>query len=68
MKALYEVKAAAQALAIRSWTVSGYILDGKLRPVRLERFLSQAQAQNGSELERFVESHGPVVKIQKEEE
>jgi excisionase family DNA binding protein len=60
MKALYDVKAAALALAVSPWTIRAYIRAGKLRPVRLgrlvrlqeeelERFLMQAQAQNTSE-------------------
>ena len=80
MKALYDVKAAAQALAVSHWTIRAYIRAGKLKAVRLgrlvrlreeelERFLIQAQAQNAGELERFVaESHGPAVKIQKGQE
>jgi excisionase family DNA binding protein len=58
MRPLYDVKAAAQVLAISPWTVRAYIRDGKLKPVRLgrlvrlqeeelERFLTQAQ--NASE-------------------
>ena len=60
MKALYDVKGAAQALAVSPWTIRAYIRDGKLKPVRLgrlvrlqeeelERFLTQAQAQNASQ-------------------
>jgi excisionase family DNA binding protein len=60
MKALYDVKTAALALAVSPWTIRAYIRDGKLKPVRLgrlvrlqeeelERFLTQAQVQNASE-------------------
>jgi excisionase family DNA binding protein len=80
MKALYDVKAAAQALAVSPWTIRAYIRDGKLKPVRLgrlvrleeaelERFVSQAQAQDTSEQPQLVEhAQAPVVQIQKGQE
>jgi len=62
MKALYDVKAAAQALAVSPWTIRGYIRDGKLKPVRLGRLVRLEEA----ELERFVaQAQAPVVQIQK---
>jgi len=39
MKALYDVKAAAQALAVSPWTIRAYIRDGKLKPIRLGRLV-----------------------------
>lgn len=50
MKALYDVKTAAQALAVSPWTIRAYIRDGKLKPVRLGRLVRLEEA----ELERFV--------------
>ena len=50
MKALYDVKAAAQALAVSPWTIRAYIRDGKLNPVRLGRLVRIAE----EELQRFV--------------
>jgi excisionase family DNA binding protein len=65
MKALYDVKAAAQALAVSPWTIRAYIRDGKLRAVRLGRLVRLEEA----ELERFVaQSQAPVVQIQKGQE
>lgn len=65
MKALYDVKAAAQVLAISPWTVRAYIRDGKLKPVRLGRLVRLEEA----ELERFVaQAQVPVVQIQKGQE
>lgn len=80
MKTLYDVKAAAQALAVSPWTIRAYIRDGKLKPVRLgrlvrleeaelERFVSQAQAKDTSEQQQLVEqAQAPVVQIQKGQE
>jgi excisionase family DNA binding protein len=65
MKALYDVKAAAQALAVSPWTIRAYIRDGKLKPVRLGRLVRLEEA----ELERFVaQSQAPAVQIQKGQE
>jgi excisionase family DNA binding protein len=50
MNQLYDVKAAAQALAVSPWTIRGYIRDGKLNPVRLGRLVRIAE----EELQRFV--------------
>jgi len=50
MKALYDVKTAAQALAVSPWTIRAYIRDGKLNPVRLGRLVRIAE----EELQRFV--------------
>ena len=64
MKALYDVKRAAQALAVSPWTIRAYIRDGKLKPVRLGRLVRLEEA----ELERFVaQAQTPVVQIQKGE-
>jgi excisionase family DNA binding protein len=66
MKALYDVKTAAQVLAISPWTVRAYIRDGKLKPVRLGRLVRVEEA----ELERFVaqaQARVPVIQIQKGE-
>jgi excisionase family DNA binding protein len=49
---LYDVKDAAQMLAVSTWTVRAYIRNGKLQPVRIGR-LVRLEAQ---ELERFVAS------------
>jgi len=57
---LYDVKGAAQMLAISPWTVRAFIRDGKLRPIKvgrlvrieeqeLENFVSQARAKIGLE-------------------
>jgi excisionase family DNA binding protein len=65
MKALYDVKTAAEALAVSPWTIRAYIRDGKLKPVRLGRLVRLEEA----ELERFVaQSQAPVVQIQKGQE
>src|SRR5262249_26486562 len=53
MKPLYDVKMAAEALAISPWTVRAYIRDGKLRPVRIGRLVRLEVA----ELDRFVDEH-----------
>jgi len=50
MYQLYDVKAAAQALAVSPWTIRAYIRDGKLTPVRLGRLVRIAE----EELQRFV--------------
>jgi excisionase family DNA binding protein len=50
MKALYDVKGAAQVLAISPWTVRAYIRDGKLKPVRIGRLVRLQE----EELERFL--------------
>ncbi len=64
MKTLYDVKAAAQALAVSPWTIRAYIRTGKLKPVRLGRLVRLEEA----ELERFVaQAQAPVVQIQAEE-
>jgi excisionase family DNA binding protein len=49
---LYDVKAAAQMLAISTWTIRAYIRNGKLHPVRFGRLVRL----EGQELERFVAS------------
>ena len=65
MKALYDVKTAAQALAVSTWTIRAYIRDGKLKPVRLGRLVRLEEA----ELERFVaQAQAPAVQIQKGQE
>ena len=65
MKALYDVKRAAQALAVSPWTIRAYIRDGKLKPVRLGRLVRLEEA----ELERFVaQAQAPVVQLQNPKE
>jgi len=61
MKALYDVKAAAQVLAISHWTVRVYIRERKLKAVRLGRLVRLEE----QELERFVaQAQAPAVQIQ----
>jgi excisionase family DNA binding protein len=50
MNPLYDVKTAAQALAVSPWTIRAYIRDGKLHPVRLGRLVRLDEG----ELQRFV--------------
>jgi excisionase family DNA binding protein len=50
MTQLYDVKDAAQFLAVSTWTVRAYIRNGKLRPVRIGRLVRL----EGQELDRFV--------------
>jgi excisionase family DNA binding protein len=65
MKPLYDVKSAAQALAVSPWTIRAYIRDGRLKPVRLGRLVRLEE----QELERFVaQAQAPAVQIQKGEE
>lgn len=47
---LYDVKDAAQILAISPWTVRAYIRDGKLKPIRMGRLVRLEE----QELESFV--------------
>jgi excisionase family DNA binding protein len=51
MNPLYDVKTAAQALAVSPWTIRAYIRDGKLHPVRLGRLVRLDE----EELQRFVD-------------
>ena len=53
MKPLLDVKGAAEALAVSTWTVRAYIRDRKLQPVRIGRLVRFEE----SELERFVGTH-----------
>jgi excisionase family DNA binding protein len=59
MNQLYDVKGAAQVLAVSPWTIRAYIRQGKLNAVRigrlvrldpddLERFVSNAKCNDGS--------------------
>jgi excisionase family DNA binding protein len=50
MTQLYDVKDAAQFLAVSQWTIRAYIRNGKLQPVRIGRLVRL----EGQELERFV--------------
>jgi excisionase family DNA binding protein len=50
MKALHDVKDAAQLLAVSPWTIRAYIRQGKLRPVRIGRLVRLEE----QELQRFV--------------
>ena len=50
MKALKNIEEAAGLLGISPWTVRSYIIQGKLRPVRIGRRVLIEEA----ELERFV--------------
>ena len=47
---LYDVKEAAEKLAISPWTVRAYIRAGKLRPIRVGRLVRLDEP----ELEKFV--------------
>jgi excisionase family DNA binding protein len=64
MKPLYDVKSAAQALAVSPWTIRAYIRDGKLTPVRLGRLVRIAE----EELQRFVAQAGGTNSVTKENE
>ena len=50
MKALYDVKDAAELLAVSPWTIRAYIRQGKLRPVRIGRLVRLEE----QELNRFI--------------
>jgi excisionase family DNA binding protein len=52
MKPLYDVKSTAQLLGVSTWTVRGYIRQGKLHPVRIGRLVRFEE----EELSRFVAS------------
>ena len=71
MERLYDVKQAAEMLAVSPWTIRAYVRTGKLRPIRMGR-LVRLQAE---ELEKFValakvqvEEVDAVVKHEKENE
>ena len=64
MYQLYDVKAAAQALAVSPWTIRAYIRDGKLNPVRLGRLVRIAE----EELQRFVAQASVTNSVTKENE
>lgn len=67
MKPLYDIKAAAQLLAVSPWTVRAYIRDGKLQPVRLGRLVRLDE----EELQKFVadaKSNGDLSKNHRPEE
>ena len=49
---LYDVRGAAQVLAVSPWTVRAYIREGKLCPIRMGRLVRLDE----QELERFVDS------------
>jgi excisionase family DNA binding protein len=49
---LYDVREAAQMLAVSPWTVRAYFREGKLCPIRMGRLIRL----DGQELERFVVS------------
>jgi excisionase family DNA binding protein len=49
---LYDVKGAAQVLAVSPWTIRAYIREGKLCPIRMGRLIRLEE----QELERFVVS------------
>jgi excisionase family DNA binding protein len=57
---LYDVKGAAELLAISPWTVRAYIRDGKLRPIRVGRLVRLEE----QELERFVASAKVVCDVE----
>jgi excisionase family DNA binding protein len=50
MVPLFNVKDAANLLAVSPWTIRAYIRDGKLRPVRIGRLVRLDE----QELHRFV--------------
>ena len=47
---LYDIRNAAQMLAVSPWTVRAYIREGKLCPIRIGRLVRLDE----QELERFV--------------
>jgi excisionase family DNA binding protein len=66
MKPLLDVKGAAEALAVSTWTIRAYIRDGKLQPVRIGRLVRIDEG----ELERFVNEHARKIEpltLKKEE-
>jgi excisionase family DNA binding protein len=56
---LYDVKDAAEILAISPWTVRAYIRNGKLRPIRMGRLVRLDE----QELEQFVAGAKGVVEV-----
>jgi len=56
---LYDIRGAAQILAISPWTVRAYIRDGKLVPIRMGRLVRLDE----QELERFVVSAKAVIDV-----
>jgi excisionase family DNA binding protein len=58
MEALLNIGSAAKLLAVSTWTIRGYIRQGKLHPIRIGRLVRL----DGTELERFVASNKTSVK------
>jgi excisionase family DNA binding protein len=56
---LYDVRGAAQMLAVSPWTVRAYIREGKLCPIRMGRLVRLEE----QELERFVVSAKVVIDV-----
>jgi len=56
---LYDVRGAAQMLAVSPWTVRAYIREGKLCPIRMGRLVRLDE----QELERFVVSAKVVIDV-----
>jgi excisionase family DNA binding protein len=52
MEALLNIRSAAKLLAVSTWTIRGYIRQGKLHPVRIGRLVRLEE----EELLRFVAS------------
>jgi len=53
MEALLNIRSAAKLLAVSTWTIRGYIRQGKLHPVRIGRLVRL----DVEELSRFVASN-----------
>jgi excisionase family DNA binding protein len=53
VKPLHDLKMTAQLLGVSTWTVRGYIRQGKLHPVRIGRLVRLEE----EELSRFVASN-----------
>ena len=56
MEALLNIRSAAKLLAVSTWTIRGYIRQGKLRPVRIGRLVRLDE----EELSKFVASNKTV--------
>lgn len=52
MKALHDVRDAAELLAVSPWTIRAYIRQGKLQPIRIGRLVRLEE----EEIHRFVAS------------
>ena len=52
MQPLYDVKGAAQLLAVSAWTVRAFIRQGKINPIRIGRLVRI----DAKEIQRFIDA------------